>query len=196
MTVLDKIQQQFAHHTECHFAAAELLPRAIEHACGVISQALLAGHKIMACGNAGAGLLAQYFASGMINRFDKERPSLPVLALTTDSAAISSIACLYNFEQIFAKQLRAFGVTGDLLLVIATQHAENIKLTIDAAHDRQMQVIGLVDQNNAELIASLHPEDVAIIVPAESSVHVLEIHLQVIHALFAALDYQLFGIED
>lgn len=196
MTVLDKIQQQFAHHTESHFAAAELLPRAIEHASEVISQVLLAGHKIMTCGNAGAGLLAQYFASGMLNRFDKERPSLPALALTTDSAAISSIACLYDYDQIFSKQLRAFGVEGDLLLLIATQQASNLKQAIEAAQDRQMRLICLVGQNDADLITTLQSDDVAIIIPAESSSHILEIQLQIIHALFAAVDYLLFGILD
>jgi len=196
MTVLDKIQQQFAHHTESHFAAAELLPRAIEHASEVISQALLAGHKIMTCGNAGAGLLAQYFASGMLNRFDKERPSLPALALTTDSAAISSIACLYDYDQIFSKQLRAFGLEGDVLLMIATQQANNLQQAIEAAQDRQMRLICLVGQNDTDMISSLRPEDVAIIIPAELSAQVLEIQLQIIHALFAALDYLLFGIED
>lgn len=196
MTVLDKIQQQFAHHLEYHFAAAEMLPRAIEHASEVISQVLLAGQKIMTCGNAGAGLLAQYFASGMINRFDKERPSLPALALTTDTAAISSIACLYDYDQIFSKQLRAFGQEGDLLLIIATQQANNLKQAMDAAQDRDMRIICLVGQNDAEMISGLREDDVAIIVPAELGTQVLEIQLQIIHALFTALDYQLFGMED
>lgn len=196
MTVLDKIQQQFAYYTECHFAAAEMLPRAIEHASNVLSEALLAGNKIMTCGNAGAGLLAQYFASGLMNRFDKERPNLPALALTTDSAAITSIASLYNFDQIFARQLRAFGQEGDVLMVFTAQLSGNIQQAVDAARDKKIRIICLTSQADVDIMAALTENDVAIIAPTESLAHTLELQLQVVHALFAALDWQLFGMED
>lgn len=186
MTILDKIQRQFAQHTEYHFAAAEILPRAIEHASEVLCQALLAGHKIFTCGNAGAGLLAHYFAAEMLNRVDKERPSLPAIALTQ----------AYQYEPIFAKQIRSLAQDGDVLLAITTRHCRSLEQAVEAAHERNMPVICLIGQNDADLISRLNERDVAIAAPAETSAALLEIHLHILHTLFAALDYQLFGIED
>ncbi|CAM4458791.1 MAG: Phosphoheptose isomerase [Legionellaceae bacterium] len=195
MKVLDKIQQQFALHTESFFTSAELLPRAIEHASDVISQILLAGNKIMTCGNASDGLLAQYFASGLLNRFNKERPNLPAFSLTADNTTLSSITCLYGYEHIFAKQIRTFGEEGDVLFIIASQYANNLKLAITAAQNKKMRVVCLLGQNHIELVTLLQEADIAIIAPCETTELIAEIHFHVIHTLFATLDYQLFAIE-
>lgn len=196
MTTLEKIHQQFALHTELHFACVEVLPHALEHACQELSQALLAGNKLLSCGNAGGALLAQYFAAEMLNRTEKERPSFPAMALTTDTAVITSITHSYNFQQIFAKQIRALGQAGDILLVVSAYPENNLLQAVEAAHDRQMRVVGLIGQNDHLFMNALQPEDVALVAPADGCASILEIHLQIMHILLAVLDYQLFGIEE
>ena len=98
----------------------------------------------MSCGNGGSAAAAQYFASLMLNRFERERPGLPALALTTDSTTLTSIAADYDLDEIFAKQLHALGQGTDLLLTISNNdNVDNVIAAVEAAHEREMQVIAL-----------------------------------------------------
>jgi D-sedoheptulose 7-phosphate isomerase len=194
MDITTRIKQLFNASIETKVQAAEILPTIIAQAAELIVQSLLAGHKILSCGNGGSAGDAQHFASEMINRFERERPSLPAIALTTDSLTLTSIANDYDFEEIFAKQIRALGVENDILLAISTSgNSQNVINAITAAHDRGLKVIALTGREGGALASQLYPDDIEIRVPSQSTARIQETHLLVIHCLCDIIDSRLFG---
>ncbi|MDF2867280.1 MAG: Phosphoheptose isomerase [Gammaproteobacteria bacterium] len=194
MDISARIKQLFNASIETKIQAAEVLPSIIAQAAEMIVQSLLAGNKILSCGNGGSAGDAQHFASEMINRFERERPSLPAIALTTDSLTLTSIANDYDFEEIFAKQIRALGVENDILLAISTSgNSQNVINAITAAHDRGLKVIALTGREGGALASQLYPEDIEIRVPSQSTARIQETHLLVIHCLCDIIDSRLFG---
>ncbi len=194
MDISARIKQLFNASIETKMQAAEVLPSIIAQAAEMIVQALLAGNKVLSCGNGGSAGDAQHFASEMINRFERERPSLPAIALTTDSLTLTSIANDYDFEEIFAKQIRALGVENDILLAISTSgNSQNVINAITAAHDRGLKVIALTGREGGALASQLYPEDIEIRVPSQSTARIQETHLLVIHCLCDIIDSRLFG---
>ena len=116
-----------------------------------MAQCLLGNHKILSCGNGGSAGDAQHFSAELLNRFETERPSLPAIALSTDTSTLTSIANDYSFAEIFAKQLKALGQPGDVLLAISTSgKSANILQAIRAAHDREVGVIALTGNDGGE----------------------------------------------
>ena len=119
--MLDRIKQCFTESIQTQIAAAEALPDAISRAAMMMVQSLLNGNKILCCGNGGSAATASRFATSMIHRFETERPSLPALALNTDNVVMTAIAANRQQDEIYAKQVRAIGQTGDVLLAISTR---------------------------------------------------------------------------
>ncbi len=155
---------------------------------------MMEGGKTLSCGNGGSAADAQHFSSEMLNRFDRERSGLPAFALTTDSSTITSIANDYDYEEIFAKQVRALGQPGDVLLAISTSGASpNVNAAIEAAHEREMYVIALSGKNGGRMAALLSDDDKEIRVPSETTARIQEVHLLVIHCLCDLIDQQLLG---
>ena len=151
----------------------------------------------MPCGNGGSAGDAQHFSSELLNRFERERPSLPAIALTTDTSTITSIANDYSYNEIFSKQIRALGQPGDVLLAISTSgNSANIIQAIQAAHDREMIVVALTGRDGGGMASLLLPEDVEIRVPANVTARIQEVHLLAIHCLCDLIDSQLFGSEE
>lgn len=114
--MIEQIKANFTESIQTKIAASEILPEHIEKAAYMIVEALIRGNKVLSCGNGGSAGDAQHFASNMLNRYERDRPSLPAIALSTDTSTLTSIANDYNFEEIFAKQVRALGQPGDILL--------------------------------------------------------------------------------
>lgn len=194
MNITEKIQQHFQESIEAKINAADLIGPSIERAAGLIISALLDEHKILCCGNGGSAGDAQHFSSEMLNRFERERPALPAIALTTDTFTLTSIANDYSYEDVFAKQIRALGQPGDILLAISTSgNSSNIIKAIEAAHSRQMIVVALTGRDGGKMAATYHPEDVEIRVPALKTSRIQEVHLLIIHCLCDLIDNQLFG---
>src|SRR5699024_7037071 len=139
---------------------------------------------LLACGNGGAAGDAQHFSSEMLIRFERERPSLPALALTTDSSTITSIANDYSYEEVFAKQIRALGQQGDILLAISTSgNSANVVQAIHAAHDRNMKIVALTGRDGGAMAPLLQPDDIEIRVPSSVTARIQEVHLLAIHCL-------------
>jgi len=194
MELIDRVKSQFAASIETKISAADQLPEAISKAGEKMVQALLAGNKILSCGNGGSAADAQHFASELINRFETERPSLPAIALTTDSSTLTSIANDYSYSQVFAKPINALGQAGDILLAISTSgNSENILAAIVSAHSRNMSVIALTGFEGGKIPQLLQNQDIEIRIPANSTARIQETHLLVIHCLCDLIDYQLFG---
>jgi D-sedoheptulose 7-phosphate isomerase len=159
-----------------------------------IADCIVSDHKILSCGNGGSAADAQHFSSELLNRFEMERPGLPALALTTDSSTLTSIANDYQFADVFAKQVRALGQPGDMLLAISTSGGSaNIVNAIDAAHDRDMNVLLLSGRDGGQAALSLNSRDLEIRVPAESTARIQEVHIVIIHCLCDLIDKQLTG---
>ncbi len=194
MDLINRIKHNFQDSISTKQIAAETLSEPIARAAQAITQCLLAGNKIMSCGNGGSAGDAQHFSSEMLNRFEMERPGLPAIALTTDTSTLTSIANDYSYEQIFAKQVHALGQAGDMLLAISTSgNSNNVNRAIEAAHDREMHVIALTGKEGGELTDRLLLEDVEIRVPSDSTARIQEVHLLVIHCLCDLIDHQLMG---
>lgn len=163
-------------------------------AATLMIQALLADRKILSCGNGGSAADAQHFSSELLNRFERDRPGLPAIALSTDTSALTSIANDYHFDEVFAKPVRALGQPGDLLLAITTSgNSPNVLRAVEAAHERHMTVVALNGREGGELASMLTGNDVNLCVHAQSTARIQEVHGLVIHCLCDLIDYQLLG---
>ncbi|MHB8741908.1 MAG: phosphoheptose isomerase [Sulfuricaulis sp.] len=157
-------------------------------------QALLSDRKILICGNGGSAADAQHFSAELLNRFERERPGLPAISLTTDTSTLTSIANDYNFDDIFAKQVRALGQSGDVLLGITTSgNSRNVTRAVEAAHERDIVCVALNGRTGGEMTTMLAGQDVNICVPGSSTARIQEVHGIIIHCLCDLIDYQLLG---
>lgn len=190
----ERIGQHFQDSIDTKNLAKAMITAEIEQASDVMVTSLLSGGKILTCGNGGSAGDAQHFSSELLNRFERERPSLPAIALTTDSSTVTSIANDYSYNEIFSKQIRALGNTGDVLLAISTSgNSANVVQAIQAAHDREMRVVALTGKDGGDMASLLQPEDIEIRVPSDVTARIQEVHLVVIHCLCDLIDWQLFG---
>lgn len=190
----ERINQHFQASVETKQQAAQVLAPVIEQASDSMVAALLSGGKILSCGNGGSAGDAQHFSSELLNRFERERPSLPAIALTTDSSTVTSIANDYSYNEVFSKQIRALGNAGDVLLAISTSgNSANVVQAIQAAHDREMRVVALTGRDGGDMTSLLLPEDIEIRVPSMVTARIQEVHLLAIHCLCDLIDWQLFG---
>ncbi len=190
---MDRIKENFTESIQTKIAAAEALTEQIQTAAQMLTISLLNGNKIMACGNGGAGALAQLFVSQMLNRFETERPALPALALTADALSLSAIARDSSFDEAYAKQIRALGQAGDILLVLADEgNARNLIKAAEAALSRDMTIIALTGNDGGEMAGLLGPSDVEIRVPSTRPSRILEVNLLTLHCLCDLIDRTLF----
>lgn len=197
MDMQARIRFNFEQSIRTKQDAMEALTVPIAQGADCMVEALMSNHKVMSCGNGGSAGDAQHFSSEMLNRFEMERPGLPAIALTTDSSTLTSIANDYAYEDIFAKQVRALGQSGDLLLAISTSgNSENLIRAIHAAHERDVKVIALTGRDGGKMADTLSGADVEIRVPGTSTARIQEVHLLCIHCLCDLVDRRLLGVED
>ncbi|HUJ85385.1 MAG TPA: phosphoheptose isomerase [Burkholderiales bacterium] len=189
-----RVAAQFADSAQLKLAAAQALAGPIADAASLMANALRAGGKLLACGNGGSAADAQHFAAELVNRFETERPPLAAVALTTDSSALTAIANDYSYEQVFAKQLRALGRKGDVLLAISTSgNSASVLEAVRAAHELELRVVALTGSGGGKLAPLLAAADVHVCVPHGRTVRIQEVHLLALHCICDAIDFQLFG---
>ena len=190
----ERIRSHFADSAQLKLAASGALAPPIARAAGLITEVLLADGKILSCGNGGSAADAQHFAAEMVGRFERERPELPAIALTTDTSILTAVANDYTFEQIFAKQVRALGNKGDVLLAFSTSGTSaNVIAAIDAAHERELAVVALTGKGGGRIGNMLRDADVHICVPHDRTARIQEVHLLALHCLCDAIDNALLG---
>ena len=169
----------------------------INKAAALIADALSRGNKLLVCGNGGSAAEAQHFAAEFVGRFERERPELGAIALTTDSSILTAIGNDYDFSQIFAKQVRALGQSGDVLLAISTSGGSlNVLKAIECAHQREMTVVALTGKGGGKIAQALRETDVHICVPHERTARIQEVHLLILHCLCDGVDTQLLGDQE
>lgn len=196
MELQEQISNHFRDSVEVKQKSAEALLAPIHRAGEAMVQSLLTNRKILCCGNGGSAGDAQHFSAELLNRFEKERPGLPAVALTTDTSTLTAIANDYSFDEVFSKQVSALGGAGDILLAISTSgNSGNVIEAIKAGHDRQMTIVAMTGNDGGAMADLLTDQDIEIRVPSQRTARIQEVHLVVIHCLCDFIDTQLFGGE-
>jgi len=191
-----QVASHFADSAKLKIDAAKALSAPIARGIELMAASLKAGGKILSCGNGGSAADAQHFAAELVNRFERERPPLAGLALTTDSSALTSIGNDYSYEQVFEKQLRALGRKGDVLLAISTSgNSANVIAAMRAARELGVHIVALSGNGGGKMAAALGAGDVHVCVPHTRTMRIQEVHLLVLHCLCDGIDSQLFGAQ-
>lgn len=165
---------------------------AATEAAGLCIAALRAGRKVMICGNGGSAADAQHWAGELVSRFYYDRPGLPAIALTTDSSILTAIGNDYGYERVFARQVEALGVEGDVLFGLTTSgRSPNILAAMQAAKARGVTTVGFTGNGpGAAALAELC--DVTVQVPSPSTPAIQEGHEVLGHAICAMIEEAIF----
>lgn len=154
----------------------------IEAVATEIASRLRDGNKLLVCGNGGSAADAQHVAAEMVNRFLKERKPYAAIALTTDTSIMTAIGNDYSFEQVFEKQVRALGQSGDVLLAISTSgNAKNVLLAVEAARHMNLLTVGMTGGKGGKLAAAVN--ELICVSSSSSTPRIQEGHQLIIHAL-------------
>lgn len=194
MSLQDRIINHFSDSIQTQQESMASLCGLIEYASQCLVTTLLNDKKIFTCGNGRSATNAQALSSLMVNQFERDRPSLPVIALTADTAIITAIANDFQFNEVFSKQLRALGQSGDMLIAFTDgNNSANIANAIAVAHEKDISIIALTGNNGGIIAPLLRETDIEIRVPSNSSARIQETHILITHCLCDLIDYQLFG---
>ena len=164
----------------------------IEQSARLLIEAFAAGRKVLVCGNGGSAADAQHMAAELVGRFQKERPGLPCVALTTDSSIVTACANDFGYEEVFARQVKAMGVEGDVLVGISTSgNSANVVKAFQAAAETGMRRVALTGNDGGQ-VASMDGV-LSIVVPSCSTQRIQEGHITIIHVLCELVEEALFG---
>ena len=188
------IEQSLIDSADLKYQAAQQLSKPIALGIQALITCVTGGGKVLACGNGGSAADSQHFAAEFVGRYERERPELAAIALTTDSSVLTALSNDYGFEQIYAKQVRALGQAGDVLVANTTSGTSpNVLAAVKAAHEREMTVIALTGKGGGKMSASLRETDIHICVPHDRTSRIQEVHLLALHCLCEGVDNQLLG---
>jgi D-sedoheptulose 7-phosphate isomerase len=196
LNLQERVRKHFTASIETKTHAMDVLGEPVAAAAQLIVESLLNEGKVLSCGNGGSAGDAQHFSAEMLNRFERERPALPAMALSTDTSTLTSIANDYSYDEVFSKQIRALGRKGDILLAISTSgNSRNVIEAVKVAHQKEMVVVSLTGKNGGGMRELVQDRDIEICVPSNVTARIQEVHLLVIHCLCDLIDSQLFGGE-
>jgi phosphoheptose isomerase len=194
MNNIEHIKNNFKESIQTKIDSIDNLATRIADASEVMIDCLISSRKILTCGNGGSACDAKHFTAELLNRFERERPGLPAIELTSNAATLTAISNDYSYENIFAKQIHALGNNDDVLLAISTSgNSKNILKAIDAAHAKKMKIIALTGQNGGQVPPLLNTNDIEICVPAKRTCRIQETHLLIIHCLCDLIDQKILG---
>jgi phosphoheptose isomerase len=194
MEIRQLLLENFTQSIAAKQAAQTALLEPLHQAVSLLVATFRRGNKLLICGNGGSAADAQHFAAEFTGRYERERPSLPAIALTTDTSALTAIGNDYGFSMVFSKQVTALGNAGDLLLAISTSgNSANVIKAMEAAQARGMNIIILVGNTGGQMASLLTEADVNLCVPAQRTARIQEVHLLILHTLCDAVDNILFA---
>ncbi len=194
MDLAAHLRKHFEEGIDLRRRMAETLPGEIARAGVALAAALKSGKKALACGNGGSAADSQHFAAELVGRFERERPGLPAVSLTTDTSALTAIANDYDYDRVFSKQVEALGNEGDVLLAISTSgNSKNVVEAMKAAQARKLVVIALTGRDGGAMGRMCGPRDFHINVAHQRTMRVQEVHLLVVHCLCEVVDNVIFG---
>lgn len=190
----ERVRHLFGISIENKIAAADMLSEGIAQAAAKLTQCLIDDGKLFICGSGGSSANACHFSSALLNHFNVERPSLPVINLSVDNASITSIANESHYDQVFSRQVQALGHQHDLLIVLTTTgNSDSILNAVHAAKDRGMDTIALSGRDGGILANRLGPEDIELRAPGKHAAQIRETHLFILHGLADLIEQMLFN---
>jgi D-sedoheptulose 7-phosphate isomerase len=193
MNLQNRIINHFTDSIQTKQDALGELCELIELASQRMVSALLNDRKIFSCGNGRSAASAQLLSSTLLNQYERDRPSLPAIALTTDMMAMTAIANDYSYEEVFAKPIRSLGQSGDVLVTYTDgNHSANIAKAIAVAHGKDISIIAMTGKKSETISALLTERDLEIRVPSSSAIRTQEVHVLITHCLCDLIDHQLF----
>ena len=196
MDLITRICEHFSESIAVKEQCAEILPTSIAIAAEAMVNTLMTEGKILICGNGGSAADAQHFAAELVGRFEKDRPGLAAIALTTDTSALTAIGNDYDFDAIFSRQVRALGQENDILVALSTSgNSPNVLEAILAAHEKGMKIIALTGREGGQIANTLDVDDILLNVPHTRTARIQEVHITVIHELCDTVDFILLGGE-
>jgi D-sedoheptulose 7-phosphate isomerase len=165
------------------------LEREVSSAADLIEQSLRAGNKLLVCGNGGSAADASHFATELVVRFAKDRRALPAICLASDSGILTAAGNDYGFDEIFARQVAAFGVAGDVLICLTTSgKSKNVVRALEQAKARGLQTIAFLGRDGGSTIGIA---DVDLLVKNNSTARVQEAHQLLLHVLCEIIEARL-----
>ncbi|WP_020592477.1 D-sedoheptulose-7-phosphate isomerase [Kiloniella laminariae] len=172
-----------------NFEALGALEDVLAQAADIWVEALRNGNKVIFCGNGGSAADSQHLAAELVGRYILERESLPSIALTVDSSALTAIANDYGYEQVFARQLSGLGKAGDVFVGITTSgNSGNILAAVKVARKMGIKVMGFTGKSGGQLAEAC---DLCIKVPSDKTNHIQEMHIAVGHYLCGVTENRL-----
>jgi len=193
-TMKNKIKSYLGtHQATIDRLQSELLPH-IETSVHTLIDALNSGGKILIMGNGGSAADAQHLAAEFVGRFLLKRRALPAIALTTDTSILTAVSNDYGYDEVFKRQVEALAASGDVIIGISTSgNSANVEKAIQSARDKGCRTIGLLGRDGGRIAAMC---DVALTVPAQSTPHIQEAHLVIMHILCDLVEQALFADSD
>ena len=157
------------------------LEQEVTRATGLIDECLRAGNKLLVCGNGGSAADASHFATEFVVRFTKDRRAFPAICLASDSGILTAAGNDYGFDEIFARQVAAFGVPGDVLICLTTSgNSKNVVRALQEAKARQMKTIAFLGRDGGSTVGIA---DLDLLVKSDSTARVQEAHQLLLHVL-------------
>lgn len=179
--MIEDINSHIDHHTETIGIVKDALIRPISECAQLLIKALRDGRKILVMGNGGSAADAQHFAAEMVGRFLTERKALPAIALTTDTSILTAVSNDYGFEDVFKRQVEALARPGDVLIGISTSgHSKNVVRALQTGREIGATTVGVLGRDGGKISSLV---DLELTVPCQSTPHVQEMHLVIIHIL-------------
>src|SRR5438874_4123054 len=163
----------------------------VEKATDLIEQCLRAGNKLLVCGNGGSAADAAHFATELVVRFAKDRQAYPAICLATDGGLLTAAGNDYGFDEIFARQVAAFGQPGDVLICLTTSgESKNVVRALEEAKTRKLKTIALLGRDGG---SSIGMADIDLLVKNDSTARIQEAHQFLLHVLCETIESRLEG---
>jgi D-sedoheptulose 7-phosphate isomerase len=165
----------------------------VAKAAGLIEESLRAGNKLLVCGNGGSAADASHFATEFVVRFMKDRPAYPAICLAADGGLLTAAGNDYGFDEIFARQVAAFGLPGDVLICLTTSgRSKNIERALQEAKARKLKTIVFLGRDGGSTVGMA---DVDLLVRSNSTARIQEAHQLLLHVLCETSETRLSGNE-
>lgn len=182
----DRIRTFLNNSADLKRTIADTMAEDIDRAVQIVRQSLKGGGKLLLMGNGGSAGDAQHIAAELVGRYKKERQSVPALALTVDTSALTAIGNDYGFEEIFSRQIEGLGQKGDAILAISTSgQSENVVCGVQQARVMGIHTIGLLGKEGGKLKELV---DLPLVVPSNETARIQEAHITIGHIICEILD--------
>ena len=161
----------------------------VAKAADLIEESLRAGNKLLVCGNGGSAADASHFATEFVVRFTKDRPAYPAICLSGDGGLLTAAGNDYGFDEVFARQVAAFGLQGDVLICLTTSgKSRNVERALEQAKAHKLKTIAFLGRDGGSTIGMA---DVDLLVRSESTARIQEAHQFLLHVLCETIESRL-----